>query len=201
MLNPDLKENKGLKLKIFLKLKHWQLFLIYLIINRFSVSLFIQKNELTNSYSIINIIGIFALILPEIFILNWVFWIGHFLFIKIESSFKYKELKYKYFILALQIIVIYFFIGILSNFLSLLHLTFNNIYVVLHNFIIITITIVSILSFIYTMYFIAKSLQTVLFNKEVTFNDFKKEFFLLIILPVGIWFIQPKINKLFNEEN
>lgn len=50
----------------------------------------------------------------------------------------------------------------------------------------------------YCFYFIAKALKTVELQQTVTFNDYALEFFGIWIFPVGIWFIQPKINKLFD---
>jgi hypothetical protein len=50
----------------------------------------------------------------------------------------------------------------------------------------------------YCFYFIAKALKTIELQQAVTFNDCALEFFGIWIFPVGIWFVQPKINKIFN---
>jgi hypothetical protein len=50
----------------------------------------------------------------------------------------------------------------------------------------------------YCFYFTAKVLKTVELQKPVTFNDYAGEFFLIWFFPIGIWFIQPRINRLFN---
>lgn len=52
----------------------------------------------------------------------------------------------------------------------------------------------------YCFYFIAKALKTVELQRPVNFRDFAQEFFLIWILPVGIWIIQPRINQLFNKK-
>ena len=49
----------------------------------------------------------------------------------------------------------------------------------------------------YSLYFIAKALKMVELRRPVSFSDFVGEFFMLWFLPVGIWIIQPRINKLF----
>lgn len=49
----------------------------------------------------------------------------------------------------------------------------------------------------YCIYFSAKALKSVLLQRPATFSDFAGEFFLLWFFPVGIWFLQPQINKLF----
>jgi hypothetical protein len=51
----------------------------------------------------------------------------------------------------------------------------------------------------YCIYFASKSLKTVELQRTVTFKDYVAEFFLFLFFPIGVWFIQPKINKIFNE--
>ncbi|MDR0505349.1 MAG: hypothetical protein LBH32_00815 [Dysgonamonadaceae bacterium] len=49
----------------------------------------------------------------------------------------------------------------------------------------------------YCFYFIAKALKSIELQKPAKFSDCKATFFLVWLFPVGIWFMQPKINKLF----
>ncbi|MNL47293.1 hypothetical protein D3C87_1700740 [compost metagenome] len=65
---------------------------------------------------------------------------------------------------------------------------------------IIPLHLFSIFCLIYTLYFNAKSLKAVETRKPVTFSDFAGEFFLLWFFPVGVWIIQPRINKIFSED-
>lgn len=48
----------------------------------------------------------------------------------------------------------------------------------------------------YSLYFVAKTFKTVELQREVTFGDFAGEFFMIWFFPIGIWIIQPKINKM-----
>jgi len=68
---------------------------------------------------------------------------------------------------------------------------------------IIPLHLFSMFCIFYCLYFNAKALKTVEFQKPVTFSDFAGEFFLIWFFPIGIWIIQPRINKLFdtNLEN
>jgi hypothetical protein len=60
----------------------------------------------------------------------------------------------------------------------------------------------SIFCMLYCMYFISKELKIAELQKDVTsFNDFAGEFFLLWFFPIGIWFLQPRINQLFNTSD
>lgn len=65
--------------------------------------------------------------------------------------------------------------------------------------VIIPLHLFSVFCIIYSLYFIAKELKSVEWGRPVTFNDFAGEFFLIWFYPIGIWFIQPRINKLFDE--
>lgn len=64
---------------------------------------------------------------------------------------------------------------------------------------IIPLHLFSVFCIIYSLFFIAKELKSVEWGRPVTFNDFAGEFFLIWFYPIGIWFIQPRINLLFDE--
>jgi len=49
---------------------------------------------------------------------------------------------------------------------------------------------------VYMLYYSAKTLKTAELQRETSFTDFAGEFFLIWFFPIGIWFLQPKINKL-----
>ncbi len=51
----------------------------------------------------------------------------------------------------------------------------------------------------YCIYFVAKTIKTIELQREVTFNDFVAEFFLIWFHFIGIWILQPKINKMAEE--
>jgi hypothetical protein len=49
----------------------------------------------------------------------------------------------------------------------------------------------------YCLYFTAKALKTVERNAPVPVSEYVGEFFLLWFYPVGIWMLQPRVNRLF----
>lgn len=53
---------------------------------------------------------------------------------------------------------------------------------------------------IHTMYFCSKKLKIVIEKRNVQFLDYIGEFFLIWFFPIGIWFIQPKINQLVGKK-
>ncbi len=52
---------------------------------------------------------------------------------------------------------------------------------------------------IYLLYFAAKSVKTAQLKKKVKFGEFVGEFFLLWIYPIGVWIIQPEVNKVVDD--
>lgn len=64
--------------------------------------------------------------------------------------------------------------------------------------IIVPLHLFSMFCIFYCLYFNAKALKTVEWQKPVTFSDFAGEFFLIWFFPIGIWIIQPRLNKLFD---
>jgi hypothetical protein len=53
----------------------------------------------------------------------------------------------------------------------------------------------------YCFYFIAKTIKTVELQREVRFSEFTGEFFLIWFYPIGVWLIQPRINKIIEADN
>jgi hypothetical protein len=51
----------------------------------------------------------------------------------------------------------------------------------------------------YMLYFTSKTLKMVELQKKIGFGDYAGEFFLMWFFPVGIWILQPRINKIFGE--
>lgn len=65
--------------------------------------------------------------------------------------------------------------------------------------IIVPLHLFSMFCIFYSLYFVAKTFKTVELQREVSFSDFVGEFFLIWFYPIGIWFIQPKINKMIEK--
>lgn len=63
-------------------------------------------------------------------------------------------------------------------------------------YIIVPLHLLSMFCMFYSLYFVSKTYKTVELQREVSFSDFAGEFFMIWFYPIGIWIIQPKINKL-----
>ena len=54
-------------------------------------------------------------------------------------------------------------------------------------------------SIIYIFYSVPKLIKSTELKRNVMFKECILETFLLLMFPIGIWIIQPRINKIFNE--
>ncbi len=52
----------------------------------------------------------------------------------------------------------------------------------------------------YCMYTAARTLKSVELKRKATFSDCVGEFFLLWFFPIGVWIIQPRVNKIIARE-
>lgn len=63
--------------------------------------------------------------------------------------------------------------------------------------IILPVHLFSIFCALYNMYFIARALRAVELHRSVTFGECVGDFFLIWFFPIGIWMLQPRINRIF----
>jgi hypothetical protein len=66
--------------------------------------------------------------------------------------------------------------------------------------IILPLHLFSMFCIFYCLYFVSKTLKTAELQRETTFSDFAGEFFMVWFYPIGIWIVQPRINKLAEND-
>lgn len=186
----------------FLRIKHWQLFLLMIGIPLVSdisfISIFFEQDSSR----------IFSIFLPIIMIIwigiffGWFYALGTNLHKKLPPHVKMNLRLFKVFwtfpvcYIFLICLVMMFFS---KNFFppdpeaSLNTTIYASVFVPVHLF--------AMFCIFYCLYFIAKTMKAVEWQRPVTFSDYAGEFFLLWFYPVGIWFIQPRINRLFEKSD
>jgi peptidoglycan/LPS O-acetylase OafA/YrhL len=55
-------------------------------------------------------------------------------------------------------------------------------------------------AFLYYLFFPGRSLRTIENKRTADFGECIGDFFLVAFLPIGIWFLQPRINKIVDEQ-
>ncbi|WP_313098225.1 hypothetical protein [Epilithonimonas sp.] len=177
--------------KFFLKAKHWQLFLIFFcLMFVFQVSFFIQ-------IAVNKSIDFFGL-QTTVFLISFLSWF-YFLTLGLNKKIENENLKTnsKYLLLYILFPVLYILIvfTIFPNGFNIStqgETDANPLWLL----IIFPIHLFSMFCIFYLMYKTAKTIKIAEIQKPVKFVDFAGEFFLLWFFPIGIWFLQPKINKL-----
>jgi len=192
----------------FLKAKHWQLFFLMigvpvgsfltLIAIIFSS---IKEGTPPEPEKILLVFKVFPFIIVGFasLIFSWFWSVALGLQNAVPTNLQMKTTKFKVFSLIPLV-----FITVLG---VVMFVTINNIKPNEFRFpsewiapIIFTLQAFSVFGIFYSMYFAAKTLKTVELQREVKFSDFASEFFMFWFFPVGIWILQPRINKV-NEEN
>ncbi|HBZ68109.1 MAG TPA: hypothetical protein DEO70_14845 [Bacteroidales bacterium] len=164
-------------MKIFLKLKHWQLFLIWI----FAEIIFIA----TSSTPIwILTTGLFGFT-----IIGWIYSIG-----KVINNLNGKNRieNYKedlWFILYLISVIPFGFF-------------FRNMHSPepMNGFLSFSAGLVGFISMIKLVNFSAKVLNQYESKRDLKFADYSNEFFLIVFMIIGIWIIQPKMNKIIDKK-
>lgn len=191
----------------FLKAKHWQLFALMfgfpLMFQIIIMGVTIAKIESGRSSDSM----LFSMqIFPVIMIIYMALFFGWFWSIaiglqkKYPSGIKMKVKKFKIFFLIpliymtiISILIGLAFMGAESDMISG-HRAIGSMVGVIVPF-----HFLSMFCMFYILYFVSKTIKTVELQREVSFSDFAGEFFLLWFYPIGIWIIQPRINKIIRE--
>jgi hypothetical protein len=188
-------------MNLFLRAKHWQLFLVLFGIP-LVLQIFLVTSMMMSAFSgspdpeaFIHYFKVFPviMILTMGIFFGWFWSIGVGLHQKVPEHIKLPVNRFKTFIIIPSIYIIFF-----SSFIGwMMGRAFQDgfapdprlflVIVPLHFF--------CMFCMLYCIYFVAKTVKTIELQREVTFSDFAGEFFLIWFYPVGIWIIQPKVNK------
>lgn len=182
----------------FLRLKHWQLFLLAFILpiacQPFALA------ALTKFHNSALGMGLFLLMMLSCLIplFSWFYALGINLYPKLPEMTNLKLRKFKIFWLIPVVYIgtsMIFMVGKFVFSMPTLHIPglIVLIIVLLHLF--------SMFCIFYCLYFVAKSLKAVELERPVSFSDYAGEFFLIWFFPIGVWFIQPRINSIFSDNS
>ncbi|WP_430411354.1 hypothetical protein [Kordia sp.] len=188
----------------FLKAKHWQLFIIllglpllfqfYIMYTMFSTFGTETNPDPENFIDFFQIFPLIMIVFMSIFF-GWFWSIAIGLQHCIPSTIKMNVTKFK----------VFFFIPLAYITFIMLHMAgiiatsqegFEWIYAL-----IIPLHLFSMFCIFHTLYFVSKTIKTAEVQRKVEFSEFLGEFFLLWFYFIGIWIIQPKVNKLYEKLN
>lgn len=182
-------------MKFFLTLKHWQLFVL-LMGTPFILQLILMVIVFAN-HNVAAMMYCFPamMVLCTGLFFGWFYALGLNLYKKLPATAPMNLTLFKVF---LFIPVAY--ILLISVFAGSIFYTGTNIGTINPDtfWLMFLVHLFSMCCIFYCLYFNAKALKAAELQRPVTFSDFAGEFFLLWFFPVGIWILQPRINKLFD---
>ncbi|MBB2147238.1 hypothetical protein GM921_17185 [Pedobacter sp. LMG 31464] len=164
-------------MKSILTLKHWQIFLI-LVVGSLMYNFTIEGDQLTTM--IIRIIGAIIYSL-------WPILTGNELYQLLP---KRVTVNFNFFLFNIFISLLVFVSILILSYGE--GMTFSGIYAIPMFYVFFAI--------LYCLAFPAKLLNCIETGKEVSMGQYLGDFFLVLFLPIGIWFLQPRINKVVANE-
>jgi hypothetical protein len=193
----------------FLKAKHWQLFIPVIGIPILGQIIMIAtmftnfedgSRDPSDFFTVLAIFQVGMVIVCGI-VFTWFWSIAMGLQTRIPAALRMNTAKFK----------IFFFspIAYLSVFMLLMSSAFGSIGAAGQNgvtpnigligsfmMIIVPLHLFSMFCILYCIYFVAKAFKTAEMQRETSFSDFAGDFFLIWFYPIGIWIIQPKVNRI-----
>jgi hypothetical protein len=163
-------------MKAILKAKHWQIFLILMLLS------FIGNISISDS-SILEIIfgSLFLLAIVSFPLL-----IGNELYEYVPENVK---LNYNLFLVNGALVLL--IVGIALVFGDGQHYEFSGLAALPIYYV--------IFAYLHIYAFPVKELKSIELGREVKFREYAGDVVLMLIWPIGIWFIQPRINKVISE--
>lgn len=181
-------------MKQIIHAKHWQVFLLFIGLPMVAQIIMISTASV-GSLSVGIVLSLAAGILSMGVYFLWLWSVGNFLYKHLPDHISMNVQRFRAFLIfQLTYIGMMFFVTsmILSTYLSTIgnvaSTGFIGLFVLLHLF--------AMFCIFYSFYFIAKTLKSIELNRKATFGDYAGEFFLIWFFFIGIWIIQPRINKL-----
>jgi hypothetical protein len=197
-------------MKQFLSAKHWQLFILqfalpfisYLVLYGYVIISIITHR---NPFLFIDMMPYFFIIMAisMFFYFGWIWTIGNELFQKNANHIPLK-LSLKTYNLLMMLIVVFYFMYFL--FLTMVFKEFRSfidspVTFLLIWFSMLILSLGAMFCHFYFIFFVSKLLKSIETKKEALFSDYILDYILILFFPIGVWFIQPRINKLFESND
>lgn len=187
----------------FLNAKHWQLFMLqfgipFLLQIVFMATIFSTRSIPFSNGLTFSVIIIVITLLYTFLFFGWFWSIAVGLNKLIPDDLKLNVGRFKIFLLIPAVYLVIFSFSFAGAFMGA--------YVQIDSItgfigIIFPLHLFSMFCIFYCMYFVAKTIKTAEVKKSVSFSDFAGEFFMIWFYPIGIWILQPRVNKLVNSES
>lgn len=183
-------------MKFFLTAKHWQLFLL-MFGSLFGFQIALMLSIFSGAMPLLLFLFPVVMFLWVLLFMGWFYTLGTGLYTKVPATVHMPIKRFKAFmwfaILYMLLIPCLVFLMYTAPFNGAVTPPFIMLMVIvpLHLF--------AMFCMFHSLYFCTKCLKAAELQRDVTFGDYAGEFMLLWFSPIGIWILQPRINKLFAE--
>lgn len=172
-------------MRLFLTLKHWQLFILIMIPMLMPQFMIMDSGDFKWFGAITALWGII--------IFGWIYSVGNEANKRLPNQFKKNDLIFKIgFLIALVYMALMAFLIFPNLEISESPGPYPTWAIPLH--------IASMFGIFYGLWFTSKQFTTLQRGESVKFIDFSGPFFLFWFAPIGVWFLQPRINQVFNDK-
>ena len=188
-------------MKILLRLKHWQLFIMLIAAPLVMDFVYITTTIFSNTNrKVMMTVFLSVIIFSLCMFFAWFYALGTSLYKKLPAREEMSLTKFKiclYIPVTFVLFICLFMISVINNPGTGEGFPGIGIWILA---ILIPIDLFSVYCIFYCLYFNAKVLKAVEQQSPVEFSDYVGEFFSFLFFPIGIWFIQPRVNSLFDNK-
>jgi hypothetical protein len=167
--------------RFFLRAPSWQIFMMVCI-----VGFFASVAQVAKPWNAVNLFAFsfWTSILAAVCEICWQWSLGSFLAGATHPELRMKKTLFRLAIASSLIVLPLMFISILKP-RGFFWILLIEVFLTVCNF--------------YILYFVSKSLVLAERSKPASFYDYVGPFFMILLLPIGIWSIQPRVNRLYES--
>ncbi|MBD3581190.1 hypothetical protein [Flavobacterium selenitireducens] len=186
-------------MKFFLRLKHWQLFLI-----AFAIPFCVYIGIFVCSFVLYQDPTLLLQLFPLILVLSlfgqygWIFSVGKLLNAQLPNDAGLKLGHFYFFFFFPLVYIFVFALGVGSVFSASPEMMEPHLLPFLL-LVVLPIHFFAIFCMFYCLYFVSKTIRSVELGKEAVLSDYIGEFFMIWFFPFGLWLLQPRLNKLISQ--
>ena len=173
-----------------LRLRHWQAFLLLFILP-FALQYALASFVPSSAWPLLLLLNALPTLVPTL----WLWWLGSLFYQRLPPSIKisaiYFHLAALYF--ALYILVLIYTLGLVRESMSEGFLPLGMVALLL------PIHLFATFCYLFLVYFVARSVVSVEKQRVVVTNEYILPLLQVMFMPIGIWFLQPRLNKLSSE--
>jgi hypothetical protein len=172
---------------ILLRAKHWHLFCLLavfpVVVPMAVIFPFLNLGVSSDSVWKVNLMFLLSMMPFILCFLGWLWSMGTFLNSIVPQALK---MNTRFFLFALIFPPIYVSLFMVFVFLKPVVFVF-----------LLPFHFLAMFCLLYELYFIAKNLVTAETGSAASFSDYVGSLFMIWLYPIGVWFIQPRINRLY----